>query len=134
MAITAQAYAAYDGLRNLTFRCLGRSDGTEQETNVTKVDMAELSPSFQAQPTSVKLKKVTWSIVGPGTVTLAWDATPSPVPFAYLTSGTSGPLCFKGIDGLLDNADTPNGNIVLSTSGFENGSAYTIDLDLIKKY
>lgn len=134
MAITAQAYAAHDGLRNLRFRCLGLSDGTEQETNVTKIDMASLSPSFQARPVSVKVDKVTWSIIGPGTVTLAWDATPSPVPFAYLGAGTSGPICFKGIDGLPNEADTPNGNIVLSTTGFENGSAYTVELEMTKKY
>jgi len=128
MAISATTHIAHDGERHVLMQLVGVGNGTDQETNELKVDVAALAPV----PTSVKIKGIEYAITGPGTVTLSWEATPSPVPFAVLQG--NGEFDYCKIEGLPNLAADKTGNILASTTGFEGDSAYTIKLAMIKKY
>lgn len=128
MAITATTHIAHDGERHLLMQLVGVGNGTDQETNEKKVDVANLGPV----PTSVKIKEIEFAISGPGTVTLLWETATSPVPFATLQG--QGEFDYCKIEGLPNLAADKTGNILLSTTDFEATSAYTISLSMIKKY
>ena len=128
MAISATTHIAHDGERHVLMQLVGVGNGTDQETNELKVDVSALAPV----PTSVKIREIEYAILGPGTVTLSWEATPSPVPFATLQG--QGEFDYCKIEGLPNLAADKTGNILLSTTDFESTSAYTISLSMIKKF
>lgn len=128
MAITATTHIAHDGERHVLMQLVGVGNGTDQETNETKVDVANLGPV----PTSVKVKEIEYAVTGPGTVTLLWETATNPVPFAVM-QGT-GTFDYCKIEGLPNLAEDKTGNILLSTTGFEGDSAYTIKLAMTKKF
>lgn len=128
MAITATTHIAHDGERNVLVQLVGVSNGTDQETDEKKIDVEALSPT----PTSVKIRMIDFVVSGPGTVTLSWEAVPTPVPFAVLQG--HGDFKYDKIEGLPNLAADKTGNILLSTTGFEADSSYTIALSMIKKY
>ena len=132
MAIQATTQIVYDGPRNCTIQLTGICDGTDDnEVYAIKVDVSELS-----QPcTRVKIKRVPYD-VSYGIVKLSWDDAPEPKDFLLL----DGEGCFdfsqhdrKGP--LPPNAsEAGNGDILLSTVGFELNSTYSITLELVKSY
>ena len=127
MAITATSEILYDGRRNVIMQFTGISNGTGQETNVTKVDISQLMP----KPITVKIERIEYDVTG-GVVKLAWDADED-VNFAVLTGFDE--LDYCNINGMVNSAGYgKTGNILLSTSGFEENSAYTIKLNMIKKF
>ena len=128
MAISATTHIAHDGERHVLMQLVGVGNGTDQETNELKVDVSALAPV----PTSVKIKEIEYAVTGPGTVTLLWEAVPSPVPFAVLQA--TGEFDYCDIEGLPNLASDKTRNILLSTTGFEGDSAYTISLSMIKKF
>jgi hypothetical protein len=129
MAIEVTTQILHDGARNAVVQITGRSDGSGQETHVVKVDVSALQPPA----THVAIKALTYDVAG-GSVTLAWDADED-VPFAQLQGSDT--ICYEQIGGLQSAAKGElgdNGDILLSTHGFELDSLYTIKFDLIKKY
>lgn len=127
MAIAATSQLLYDGNRNVVMRFTGISDGYDGETNVVKVDASELTPA----PKSLKIMEMSWTVSG-GIVQLLWNAD-APVPFANLTLVNN--VDFDSIKGMVNGGgDTANGDILLSTLGFEAGSMYSLTLNMVKKY
>ncbi len=118
----------YDGPRNVTVRLTGLGDGAGQETNVVKVDVSELS-----QPAGrVKLEELIYDVAY-GVVKLSWANEPAPVDFLLLDGADK--MDFRSHGGLNNETDVESGNgdILLSTIGFEQNSSYSLILKLAKK-
>lgn len=129
MAIEVTTQILHDGARNAVVQITGRSDGSGQETGVTKVDVSELQPPAAR----VAITRLTYDITG-GMVELLWDAD-ADVPFAKLEGNNVSD--YERIGGLQNAAWGElgaNGDILLTTRGFGLDSSYTIKFDLIKKY
>lgn len=125
--IASTIQTLYDGARNVTMQFTGIGDGNGDETNVVKVRALDLLPV----PKSLKIMKVTYDISG-GLVQLLWAAD-SPVPFLNLSAFNA--LDYTSIGGLItQGGDTANGDILLSTLGFDAGSSYTVTLEMVKKF
>jgi hypothetical protein len=125
MTIQTTCRVVHDGERNLIMQLNGIADGLDQETNAVKVRASDFNCK------TVKILSVT-STVAKGKVKLTWDSMPTPTDFLYL-EGSGDEFCY-GDRGLTnDAADLASGNILLSTSGFEPGSSYSILLKMVKK-
>lgn len=118
----------YDGLRNVTVRLTGLGDGAGQETNVVKVDVSELNPPGGR----VKLEEITYDVAY-GVVKLSWANDPAPVDFLLLDGADR--MVFRREGGLNNETDpeSGNGDILLSTIGFEQNSSYSLILKMVKK-
>jgi hypothetical protein len=126
MAMATTSLVLYDGPRNLVMQFTGISDGSN-ETNEIKVHVADLSP----KPLSVKVTKINANVSG-GIVQLLWAAD-SPVPFLNLTNLDE--ISYKKIGGMTNQGgDTANGDILISTLGFEAGSSYSVMIEMLKKF
>ena len=122
MDVTSQV--VFDGTHRVVIHLTGISEG-ENESNVVKVNVSELEPPCL----TVTIDKVSYAVVG-GLVELKWDEYER---FAVLTEvGTE--LCFSKTGNLVNDVDGSDGNILLSTRGFDLNSAYDITLELIKRY
>lgn len=116
-----------DGVRNVVMTFTGVADGSGvQETNVKKVDVTAMLPPGSR---SLKIRTIRYSIQG-GIVRLLWDA-PSPKEFADL-SGFGGSEDYTRFGGLVNDAPSATGSILLSTLNFVLGSSYNITLEMTK--
>ena len=128
MAITITNQTLLDGERNAVMQFTGVCDGAGQETNVVKVDVSALAPICKR----VAIKLIEYNISG-GIVRLLWDDD-DPIEFLDL-SDLGNEFDYRKMGGMQSTASlNASGNILFSTIGFDVGSAYTIKLDLIKKY
>ena len=126
MAITATSTVVNDGYHNHVVHLTGISDGSGQETNVTKVDVSSLMPPCAA----VKIMKIQYT-VSYGVVKLTWDAL---TPEDFLILDGQGEFDYCRIGGLVNTVgDSATGDLLLSTLGFELNSTYSILLELVKK-
>ena len=116
----------HDGARNAVIQVTGVSDGSGNEDHVVKVDISTLGAS------AVSVRKISYNI-GYGLVKLSWDAL-TPVDFAMLPDGY-GELDYTRIGGMKNGGGGggATGDILLTTSGFELASSYTITFELVKK-
>ena len=128
MAMTTTEQILYDGARNLVMEFTGRHDGAGgQETEVVKVDVSALVPPARL----VSIRSIEYDVSG-GTVKLLWGHATSPVEFLLLS--TANILSYHRISGLPNGAGPDaTGDILLSTIGFGNGSAYSLKLEMLKK-
>ena len=126
MTIATTVQTLHEGPRNLIMQWTGVSDGAGSENLVKKVDVSELTPACEA----VSVRKITGT-VDFGIVELYWDAL-TPLKFAEL-SGTID-LDYDRISGLRNDAGGGvNGDLLLSTVGFELDSIYNLQIEMIKK-
>ena len=123
----------YDGNQNLNMLITGLNDGSANDTLLPVVDLSTVN----YLPPFVKILRMDWDVNG-GVVKLFWDA-PDPVQFDTLAS--IGNRDYRYTGGLQnpsrDNAfpnSGGNGNILLSTVGFDVGSSYSIRLIMRKKF
>lgn len=123
MIVTSQI--VYEGIRNLTMQFTGRGEAGEQETNVVKVDVSALTPPCSR----VKIRRITYDVAY-GIVILAWDG-PSPVEILNLEGHDEFDYCHEG--GLQNIVAGSNGDLLLSTKGFEANSIYTLKIEMTKK-
>ena len=127
MAVQTTSQVLYDGNKNVVMQFTGIGDGMGDEVAAIKVHMADLMPV----PISVKVKSVYYDVSG-GLVQLLWAATENK-PFLTLSSVET--LDYCDIGGLVNGGgDTANGDILLSTLGFDAGSAYSIRIEMVKKF
>lgn len=127
MAMASTNQLLYDGARNIVMQFTGICDGNGDEALAVKVRVSELSPI----PRAVKIMKVSYDVSG-GLVQLLWAAD-SPVPFLNLSAFNA--LDYTSIGGMTNQGgDTANGDILLSTLGFDAGSSYTLTLEMEKKF
>lgn len=127
MAVQTTSQVLYDGIRNVVMQFTGIGDGMGDEVAAIKVHMADLTPV----PLSVKVKMLHYDVTG-GLVQLLWAATEN-VPF--LTLGVNDEIDYSNIGGMTNGGgDTANGDILISTLGFDAGSTYSVTLEMVKKY
>ena len=126
MTIATTVQTLHEGPRNLIMQWTGVTDGAGSENKIKKVDVSTLTPACS----SVSVRKITGTVEF-GIVELYWDAL-TPVKFAEL-SGTID-LDYDRISGLRNNAGGgKNGDLLLSTVGFELDSTYNLQVEMIKK-
>ena len=125
MAVAEINKTILDGIRNLVMQFSGVGDGAGDETNVVKVDVSELAPPADR----VRVNKIVGA-VNYGIVTMSWAESPNK-PFLVLEGTVD--LDYSKTGGLDNDADG-NGDVLFSTSGFENNSNYNLRLEMIKKY
>ena len=123
MIVTSQIL--YEGIRNLTMQFTGRGEAGENETNVVKVDVSALTPPCAR----VRIRKISYDVAY-GIVILSWDG-PSPVEFLNLEGQETFDYCFEG--GLQNVVPSSNGDLLLSTKGFEANSVYSLKIEMAKK-
>jgi hypothetical protein len=128
MAMTTTNQILHDGARNLVMQFTGTHDGSGgQESEVVKVDVSALSPPAE----KVHIRYLEFTIEG-GSVALLWGHALTAVPFLVLTGHNT--FDYSRISGLPNGAgDGATGDILLSTTGFGNGSAYTLKIEMVKK-
>lgn len=114
------------------------SDGTG-ETNVIKVDKSTFTAPDGAEPASVDIEWVRWSVQGFASVRLLWDHTTDDLGLVLAASGYddyAGPAV-QGFVPLRLNADPRSaggtGDVLLTTNGGGSGSTYDITISFIKQ-
>ncbi len=132
MANATTVTVVYDGVQNCIKDCVvqftGVNDGGTGETLVTKVDVKALNPPCS----KLAIQKMHYD-VGSGLVQLFWDAD-DPVLIDNLPTGPA-EEDFTWSGGI-QNSGGPSatGNILLSSSSMDSGSAYSVKLEMTKKY
>jgi len=127
MANQTQVTVVYDGIKNCVVQFTGINDGGAGEVLVKKVDVKELSPPCYR----LAIERLHYDIGG-GVVQLYWEAD-DPVLIDNLSSVVDEDF---SLSGGIQNSGGPSatGNILLSTLGMEAGSAYSVKLEMTKKY
>lgn len=127
MAITPTVTVLYDGIKNCTVQLTGLSDGGNGETLVKKVDVKELNPPCRF----LAIRKIHYD-VGGGVVQLYWEAEDPVLIDDFISVAEED---FRTIGGYQNTAGpSATGNILLTSLGFDSGSAYSVKLDMVKKY
>lgn len=129
MGVTPTQTVLYDGINNVSVLLTGVADGPEQEPLTIKVDTAALNPPCKA----LKIMNINHGVVG-GTVKLYWGNNTFD-PIMFLAASFPDEVDYGFIGGMTDaSGANSSGHILLSTSGFDVGSNYSIKLDMKKKF
>ena len=121
--VTTQTIADTSGVKFIA-KLTNLSDGTG-ETLVKKVDASELT--FMTEDGNRKISKVWYTVNtanGKSAVELLWDGATNAT--ALLLSGNGHIDLRPSGNEIPNNADTPTGDVLLSTKNFANGDNYTI--------
>ena len=134
MAITATSQTLFDGERIAIMKFYASMGATENETNVVKVNPANLAASNAGGACdAVSILKVT-ALTHGLEVQMNWVAT-APVVIEVIPQNTQYTQDFSAIGGLTNNAGTgKTGNILFTTLDASAGDAYTIILVMRKLY
>ena len=128
MAITTTSQILTDGYRRAVMQFTGVCDGAGQETNEHKVIVSALNPPCLR----VAITLIEYNISG-GIVRILWDDD-DPIEVLDL-SDLGNELDYRQMGGMQSIASlNASGDVLFSTVGFDSGSAYTIKIDLLKKY
>ncbi len=133
MADTVTSQTLKDHARGYAVKFTNVSDGTG-ETGVTKVDASALVASNSDGTERLSITKLFWSVAS-GTsstmsprVTLTWGGS-SPATIVTLTGSGFWDLTTAGQAPLINNAGSPTGDILLTTTGFTANAAYTLIIE-----
>lgn len=108
------------GFKRVIVILTGIGVGTEDESNVAKIDLSTLKNLKGVIPANVVLEKIEWTIAGFNYVTLIGDHT-SDTSLAVLPAG-------QGVieHDIVDNGSGGTGDVLLSTNGGAAGDSYSI--------
>lgn len=134
MAITATSQTLFDGDRIAIMKFYATMTGTENESNVVKVNPANLlSSNAGGACDAVSILKVT-ALTHGLEVQMNWVAS-SPVVIETIPPNTQYTQDFSKIGGLTNNAGAgKTGSISFSTLDGGAGDAYTVILEMQKHY
>ena len=121
--VTTQTIADTSGVKFVT-KLTNFSDGTG-ESLVKKVDASEVT--FMSEDGNRKIAKIWYSINtanSKSAVEIVWDGATNAT--ALLLSGNGYWDLRTAGDEIVNNATTPNGDVLLSTKNFATGDNYTI--------
>jgi hypothetical protein len=121
-----------NGSKRYVIKLTNESDGTG-ETKVKKVDLTDLTLEDGANPTSVAIESIEYSVAGFNYVTLYWDRDTDQVAEVLFGVGGFDYTKWGGLhDPEKDEALGPNstGDILLSTDAPADGDSYNIILSL----
>ena len=134
MADTVTSQTLRDTASHWAIKLTNASDGTG-ETDVVKVSANNLVASDGGGTQRLTINKLFWSVAS-GTsatqsprITLKWRGASSNTDIVTLTGSGYWDLTSSGQCPLTNNATNPNGDILLSTSGFTANAAYTVILE-----
>lgn len=134
MADSVTAQTLRDTASHWAVKLTNISDGTG-ESDVVKVSANTLIASDGGGTQRLTVNKIFWSVAS-GTsatmsprVTLKWRGASSNTDIVTLTGSGFWDLTTAGQCPLTNNATNPNGDILLSTSGFTANAAYTVILE-----
>ena len=134
MADTVTSQTLRDTASHWAIKLTNASDGTG-ETDVVKVSANNLVASSGGGTQRLTINKIFWSVAS-GTsatmsprVTLKWKGASSNTDIVTLTGSGYWDLTTSGQCPLVNNATNPNGDILLSTTGFTANAAYTVILE-----
>lgn len=124
-AVTSQVLVS--GPRRYAVVLTGISDGTG-ESAVAKIDKSTLTDAIGAEPSTLAIQKLQWTMQGYTYIKLAFDHTTDDT--AVVIAG-DGCLDFAAYGGLKDPASAGGtGDLLLTTVGHTAGDSYTILLDV----
>ena len=134
MAITATSQTLFDGERVDIMKFYATMGATENETNVVKVNPANLLPSNAGGACdAVSILKVT-ALTHGLEVQLNWVAT-APVVIEVIPQNSQYTQDFSNFGGLTNNAGAgKTGSISFSTLDGAAGDTYTVVLEMQKHY
>ena len=134
MAITATSQTLFDGERIAIMKFYASMGATENETNVVKVNPANLASSNAGGACdAVSILKVT-ALTHGLEVQMNWVAT-APVVIETIPQNNSYTQDYSNIGGLTNNAGTgKTGSISFSTLDGGAGDTYTVVLEMQKHY
>jgi len=105
-----------------------QSDGTG-ETDAIVLTIADLRTTEGKVVKRTVIERIKWHTEAYTRIALEWDRTPD--EHIYTISGdTTGDMDFRSSGGLVDpgEADIGTGNILITTTGYDSGDNYTIEL------
>jgi hypothetical protein len=118
-----------DGGRTVVLFLTGNSEDGENESLVSKIDAAGLTPPAR----QLRIMKMEYNVSG-GIVSLYRDTTN---PIKIIDLAGDGAFDFTAMGGMpeaeVDGSDADTASLLLSTVGFDIGSSYAIKLELKKK-
>lgn len=125
MAVAVTITKLEYGARNLSYNLTGLGDGNGEATNITVVDVSQMSQRSR----TCHIERISGSVEY-GVVQLWWDASP-PVKIVDLSGQIN--LDYNRVGGI-PNPKPPGytGNINLTTLGFELNSSFVLLLELVK--
>jgi hypothetical protein len=130
MADTVTSQILSDGRKDFVIVLTGLSDGTG-ESLVQKTNCAAMS----GPANTLRLMDIQYDVEGPSStpysVTLLWKGSPNQ-PMLNLRG--YGKLDFFDVGGLLNNAASPEGDVLLTTNNPAAGAMYTLVLRFFKEY
>lgn len=133
MADVVTSQILKDHAKGYAVKLTNISDGTG-ETDVIKVDASTLAANNGAGTERLTITKLFWSVAS-GTsstmsprVTLKWAGS-SNTTIVTLTGSGYWDLSTGGQCPLTNNAPSPTGDILLSTTGFTANAAYTVIIE-----
>lgn len=133
MADVVTSQILKDHAKGYAVKLTNISDGTG-ETDVIKVDASTLAANNGAGTERLTITKLFWSVAS-GTsstmsprVTLKWAGS-SNTTIVTLTGSGYWDLTTGGQCPLTNNASSPTGDILLSTTGFTANAAYTVIIE-----
>jgi hypothetical protein len=134
MAITATSQTLFDGERIAIMKFYATMGTTENESNVVKVNPANLLPSNAGGACdAVSILKVT-ALTHGLEVQMNWVAT-APVVIELIPQNSQYTQDFSSFGGLTNNAGSgKTGSISFSTLDGTAGDAYTVILEMQKHY
>ena len=134
MAITATSQTLFDGERIAIMKFYATMGATENETNVVKVNPANLAASNAGGACdAVSILKVT-SLTHGLEVQMNWVAT-APVVIETIPQNSQYTQDFSSFGGLTNNAGTgKTGSISFTTLDGAAGDCYTVILEMQKHY
>jgi len=117
----------YDGSRNWAIKAVDVSDGTGLNAQVIAT-ATNFTPNLSGHS---KIRRIRFSVTGMN-VRLQWAGVTAG-DIAYLSPGEDildWSATYAG--GFPNNAVTPNGNIIVTTSGQVAGSGFTLEIEGVK--
>lgn len=133
MADTVTSQILKDHAKGYAVKITNISDGTG-ETDVIKVDASALTSNTGIGAERLTITKLFWSVAS-GTsatmsprITLKWAGS-SNATIVTLTGSGFWDLSTAGQCPLTNNATSPTGDILLSTTGFTANAAYTVIIE-----
>mgnify|MGYP000163772501 CR=1 FL=1 len=131
MANVLTSQTILDGERLAIIKVTGFVDTAE--TNVVKVNVANLAPHGAQACTGVKLNQV-WAQTHGCEVEMLWEAT-TPLMIITLPQNTNYHMSYDCFGGIPNNSGTgKTGNITFTTLDVTAGDAYSVVMELIKTY
>ena len=127
-AVTSQTLQ--DGDKSVVMKFTNISDGTGYDDTVVDVSLLQAQSGSGAACTGVAIQCVWYECSGMA-VDLLWDATTDVI--AWTLSGY-GYFDFRSAGPLINNASSPTGDIMFTTTGHASGDRYAIMLKMGKSY